>query len=424
MLLAAAGCSFVLKRTRVGRNLRSIGSSEAASRMAGLAIDRTRITAYVIFGFLTSVAGIGLAALLSSASANMSIGFELTVVAVAVVGGTSLLGGSGTLFGTVTGAILFAGLNNALNLFNVASYWQYIAAGGRACRRSCRYESTRFATGATRNLTRRPSNDARGARLQPERRYVLDVISSRRSFSMKAMQLDHVGPIESHPLHLREIANSEARPGRTRDEGRRVRASVARTCIRSKATGSAAGCRRSRRSFPGTKWSVTSRRSVKASLVSPSATTWGVQPLWSTDLSCEYCVTARDQLCPDKKVTGETIDGGYAEYMLANAAHTYYVPESLSPLEAAPLFCPGITAFRAVERAGLAPGQTVALFGMGGVGHMVVQFAKLAGADVIVVARGKRPSGAGRGTRRGGLHRRKRFRRRPGAQGPWHRRCD
>jgi len=129
MLVAAASCSFILKRTRVGRNLRAIGSSEPASRMAGLAIDRTRVVAYAIFGFLTSIAGVGFTALLSSASANMSIGFELTVVAVAVVGGTSLLGGSGTLLGTVTGAILFAGLNNALNLFNVASYWQYIAAG-------------------------------------------------------------------------------------------------------------------------------------------------------------------------------------------------------------------------------------------------------------------------------------------------------
>ena len=129
MLLGALTCSFLLNRTRFGRNLRAIGSSEAASRMAGLAVDRTRTTAFVLFGLLTSAAGIGLASLLSSASANMSIGYELNVVAVAVVGGTSLLGGSGTLLGTVTGAVLFAALSNALNLFNISSYWQYVVAG-------------------------------------------------------------------------------------------------------------------------------------------------------------------------------------------------------------------------------------------------------------------------------------------------------
>lgn len=129
MLLGALACSFLLHQTRFGRDLRAIGSSEVASRMAGLAVDRTRITAFVVFGLLTSAAGVGLASLLSSASANMSIGYELKVVAVVVVGGTSLFGGSGTLLGTVTGAVLFAALDNALNLLNVSSYWQYVVAG-------------------------------------------------------------------------------------------------------------------------------------------------------------------------------------------------------------------------------------------------------------------------------------------------------
>ena len=129
LILAALACWWALTRTRFGRNVRAIGSSEAASRMAGLPVDRTRITAFVIFGLLTSIAGVGLTSLLSSASADMSIGFELNVVAVAVVGGTSLLGGSGTLLGTVTAAVLLSGLSNALNLFGVTSYWQYVASG-------------------------------------------------------------------------------------------------------------------------------------------------------------------------------------------------------------------------------------------------------------------------------------------------------
>jgi alcohol dehydrogenase, propanol-preferring len=115
----------------------------------------------------------------------------------------------------------------------------------------------------------------------------------------------------------------------------------------------------------------------------------GVQPLWSTCGHCDHCLSAREELCLSKETTGESVDGGYAEYMLATAAHTYALPAELVSAEAAPLFCPGITAYSAVSRAGAAPGKTIALFGLGGVGHMVVQFARLAGADVIAAARGR-----------------------------------
>ncbi|MGD0475456.1 MAG: alcohol dehydrogenase catalytic domain-containing protein [Candidatus Velthaea sp.] len=117
----------------------------------------------------------------------------------------------------------------------------------------------------------------------------------------------------------------------------------------------------------------------------------GVQPLWSTCGHCEFCLTAREQLCQsaNKKITGENRDGGYAEYMLGYALHTYKIPDSISDEEAAPLFCPGVTAYGAVHKAHLQPGQTMALFGIGGVGHMVLQFAALTGADMIGVARGK-----------------------------------
>ena len=113
----------------------------------------------------------------------------------------------------------------------------------------------------------------------------------------------------------------------------------------------------------------------------------GVQPLWSSCLRCEYCLTAREQLCLSKQITGETVDGGYAEYMLATAAHAHTVPEELDDVEAAPLFCPGVTAYAAVRQAQLSPTSTVAVFGLGGVGHMVVQFARLTGATVIAADR-------------------------------------
>lgn len=115
----------------------------------------------------------------------------------------------------------------------------------------------------------------------------------------------------------------------------------------------------------------------------------GVMPLWSTCGHCEFCVSGLDQLCQVKEITGETVDGGYAEYMLGTAAHTHVLPEALAFQDAAPLFCPGITAYGSVTKARLTPGKKVAVFGIGGVGHVVLQMAGLTGADVFAVSRGR-----------------------------------
>ena len=113
----------------------------------------------------------------------------------------------------------------------------------------------------------------------------------------------------------------------------------------------------------------------------------GVQPLWWTCERCEFCTSGREHLCHQRKITGEHVDGGYGEYMLAYTAHTYHLPEGLDIIEAAPLFCPGITAYGAVDKLAIGPGDTVAVFGLGGVGHMAIQFAALAGADVMAIGR-------------------------------------
>jgi propanol-preferring alcohol dehydrogenase len=115
----------------------------------------------------------------------------------------------------------------------------------------------------------------------------------------------------------------------------------------------------------------------------------GVQPLYNTCGECEYCLTGRENLCVNAKITGETVDGGYAEYMKAVAHHVYKIPDNLRDAEAAPLFCPGITAFRAVKLSEASPGKIIGVFGVGGVGHMAIQFAKLSGAKVIAVSRNK-----------------------------------
>jgi propanol-preferring alcohol dehydrogenase len=111
----------------------------------------------------------------------------------------------------------------------------------------------------------------------------------------------------------------------------------------------------------------------------------GVQVLWNTDGTCEFCLSGRENLCLKRQTTGETVDGGYAEYMVAPAAFVHNLPDNLMFEESASLFCPGITAYHSVKRANVQMGQKVAVIGIGGVGHMSLQFVKLAGAETIAV---------------------------------------
>jgi propanol-preferring alcohol dehydrogenase len=115
----------------------------------------------------------------------------------------------------------------------------------------------------------------------------------------------------------------------------------------------------------------------------------GVQPLYDTCGTCEPCITGRENICDKAKITGESVDGGYAQFMKAVGAHLYRLPANLDPVNSAPLFCPGLTAYKAVTKAEPLASKTVAVFGIGGVGHMAVQFAKLSGAKVIGVSRGE-----------------------------------
>lgn len=98
-------------------------------KVAGLPVDNVRIFAFALVGLFTGLAGVLLTSMLSSANVIMATGFELRVIAVVVVGGTSLQGGQGTLLGSITGALFFSVISNALNMFGVAAYWQYVAVG-------------------------------------------------------------------------------------------------------------------------------------------------------------------------------------------------------------------------------------------------------------------------------------------------------
>lgn len=111
----------------------------------------------------------------------------------------------------------------------------------------------------------------------------------------------------------------------------------------------------------------------------------GSQVLWWADGTCEFCLTGKEHLCSNKQTTGETVDGGYAEYMTIPSKFAYHLPDCLNFEESASLFCPGVTGYHAVKRAGLRMGQKAAIIGIGGVGHMTLQFAKLAGASTVAI---------------------------------------
>ena len=113
----------------------------------------------------------------------------------------------------------------------------------------------------------------------------------------------------------------------------------------------------------------------------------GLQPLWTSCGKCDLCLTGGEYWCPQNKILGETVDGCFTEYVLGWEGHVYPLPSNINSVAAAPLFCAGLTAYGAVKKAKIEPGMKVAVFGVGGVGHMAVQFAKLYGAEVYAVAR-------------------------------------
>ncbi|WP_338895183.1 alcohol dehydrogenase AdhP [Streptomyces sp. TG1A-60] len=100
---------------------------------------------------------------------------------------------------------------------------------------------------------------------------------------------------------------------------------------------------------------------------------------------CEHCLSGWETLCEQQQNTGYSVDGGYAEKMLAPADFAAVVPEGIDPRDAAPLTCAGVTTYKALKVAGVRPAQLVAISGVGGLGHLAVQYAKIAGATVAAI---------------------------------------
>ncbi len=111
----------------------------------------------------------------------------------------------------------------------------------------------------------------------------------------------------------------------------------------------------------------------------------GVPWIYWTCGECEFCREGRETLCLKQKITGCTVDGGFAEYLVAPATHAAPLPSSLSSAEAAPLLCAGLTVYKAMKAAGVAAGQRMAVFGVGGLGHLAIQIARAMDVHVCAI---------------------------------------
>jgi propanol-preferring alcohol dehydrogenase len=100
---------------------------------------------------------------------------------------------------------------------------------------------------------------------------------------------------------------------------------------------------------------------------------------------CSYCVSGWETLCEQQQNTGYSVDGCYAEHVLADARYVVPVPDGVSSVDAAPLTCAGVTTYKAVKVAGVRPAERVAVFGIGGLGHLALQYARIAGGFTVAV---------------------------------------
>jgi len=204
---------------------------------------------------------------------------------------------------------------------------------------------------------------------------------------MRAMVLSKLGPVESNPLKLTEIDRHEI-------------ANPKEVLVKIEACGV---CHSQLHSIEGdwkdigippTLPTVPGHEVVgKIVEIGSNVTKFkvgervGITPLLGSCLDCQYCNDGKEYLCEKMDVTGESLKGGYTEYITVSEDFATKVPDTMKSEYAAPLFCAGITAYKAVKAAEPKKNKKIAVFGVGGVGHMAIQFAKIEGCEVSGVSR-------------------------------------
>jgi ribose/xylose/arabinose/galactoside ABC-type transport system permease subunit len=129
LIISFIVCSVVLKKTILGRYIYAVGGNEQAAKASGIRVNKVKMAVYTICGGLAALAGILLTSRITTGQPNAGVGFELDAIAAAIIGGTSTSGGTGTMTGTLIGALLIGVISNGLDLLNVTSYYQQVVMG-------------------------------------------------------------------------------------------------------------------------------------------------------------------------------------------------------------------------------------------------------------------------------------------------------
>ncbi|TDB60419.1 ABC transporter permease [Arundinibacter roseus] len=129
LLIVFVACSLLLRKTIWGRYMYAVGGNEQAARASGIPVEKIKMLVYMLSGTLAGLAGLVLTARITTGQPNAGQGFELDAIAAAIIGGTSTSGGSGSMTGTLIGALLIGVISNGLDLLNVTSYYQQVVMG-------------------------------------------------------------------------------------------------------------------------------------------------------------------------------------------------------------------------------------------------------------------------------------------------------
>jgi propanol-preferring alcohol dehydrogenase len=202
---------------------------------------------------------------------------------------------------------------------------------------------------------------------------------------VRAWQVLSPGPIETRPLTLAEVAIPDPLPDEVL-----IRVHVCGICRTDLHVTEGDLPQKKNPVIPGHQVvGIVERCGIQATLHKPGDRV-GVAWLHRTCGQCEFCRSGRENLCINALFTGWTVDGGYAEYIVAPQRFVYPIPEGFADEQAAPLLCAGIIGYRCLRVSGLAAGDRLGLYGFGAAAHVAIQVARHWGAEVYVCTRDER----------------------------------
>ena len=202
---------------------------------------------------------------------------------------------------------------------------------------------------------------------------------------MKACVLETPAPVERNPLVLKDVPTPEPGPGEVL-----VRVHACGVCRTDLHVVEGELPPRKRPVIPGHQVVGSIESSGPQAGRFRQGTRVGIAWLHHTDGVCEYCRSGRENLCGNATFTGYTVDGGYAEYIVAPESFVYPIPEGFGDMAAAPLLCAGIIGFRSLRLADIQPGGALGLYGFGAAAHVAIQVARHWGMRIYAMTRDER----------------------------------